>query len=375
MTILNEITPECPRCGYDLRGTTESWQDTCPLQGTCTECGLTIHWAEVLVPAKFEPPWCVEFVQPLRRFGWASVRTAARSGRPFRYWGTLKMSMPLHPRRLAAYVAILLLPVLAGGVVVQTVAAVRMRYDLQQELVRQRVMVRQNTARLQAQLDNLGLTGARRTRVQQRLIQFQLAAATPLVIDRSYAAAIAEAVFFPWRSSSTGTQSMWAGRITGYPAPRYLHATLLRQSGNSPNLSGVHNLSYTIAGVALAFWVALTMPLAFVLLPISRRRAKVRWVHLARVACYGMVLPSAVVTVMLACVALGYAANGLQPAMHSVAHSLGRYGLMILTIGWWVAAIRRYLQIPHGWAVSPVLAILLILILVATVFVTGRVGQ
>jgi hypothetical protein len=285
------------------------------------------------------------------------------------------MSMPLHPRRLAAYVAILLLPVMVGGVVVQTVAAVRVRYDIQQVLATQLLMVNQNIARLQKQIDDRGPTDIQRSSNQMRLQQFRTAAAAPRFVNHSYAAAIAEAVFFPWRSSSSGTQSMWGGRVMGYPAPRYLHATLTRQYSNGPNLSGLHNLSFTVAGVALALWVALTMPLAFVLLPISRRRAKVRWGHLARVACYGMVLPSAVVTVMLGCVALGYAANGLQPAMHSVAHSLGRYGLMILTVGWWVAAIRRYLHIPNAWAVPPVLAVLLILILAAALFVTGLVGQ
>jgi hypothetical protein len=88
-----------------------------------------------------------------------------------------------------------------------------------------------------------------------------------------------------------------------------------------------------------------------------------------------MVIPSAVVTGMLVCVAIGYADGKLQPAMHLVAHFLGRCGLMIMTIGWWIAAIRRYLHIPNAWAVPPVLAVLLILILAAAIFVTGGVGQ
>jgi hypothetical protein len=285
------------------------------------------------------------------------------------------MAMPLHPRRLAAYVAILLLPVIVGGVVVQTVAAVRVRYDIQQELATQLLIVNQSIARLQQHIDDLGPTDIRLWSNQRRLRQFRTAAAAPRFVNHSYAAAIAEAVFFPWRSTSTGTQSMWGGRAMSYPAPRYLHATLMGQPRNLRNLSGPDNLSFTVRGVAFALWVALTMPLAFVLLPISRRRAKVRWGHLARVACYGMVIPSAVVTGMLGCVAIGYADDKLQPAMHSMAHILGRYGLMILTIGWWVAAIRCYLHIPHGWAVPLVLAVLLILILVAVEFYTGRALQ
>ena len=126
-------------------------------------------------------------------------------------------------------------------------------------------------------------------------------------------------------------------------------------------------LASTLVCVTIALWVALTMPLAFVLLPISRRRAKVRRGHLARVACYGMVIPCALITAVLVLVAIGNAFEGLQTATQSAAHFLGRYGIMILTIGWWITAIRRYLHIPHGWAVAPVLALLLILVLISPV--------
>ena len=101
------------------------------MRGTCTECGLAIHWAEIFVPEKFEPRWCVEYVKPLRRFGWAWVHTVARSGRPFLFWSTLKMSMPAHPKRLTAYVAMLLLPMLFAGISIQTVVAIRVRYLVQ----------------------------------------------------------------------------------------------------------------------------------------------------------------------------------------------------------------------------------------------------
>ncbi len=124
--------PSCPRCGYDLRGAIATWHEACPLRGTCTECGLAIQWAEVLLPEKFEPRWCVEFVKPLRRFGWACVRTSVRSGRPFRFWSTLKMSMPARPARLMAYLVAMLLPILFAGVSIQTVVAIRVRNLAQQ---------------------------------------------------------------------------------------------------------------------------------------------------------------------------------------------------------------------------------------------------
>lgn len=367
----NDVAPACPRCGYDLRGAIATWRETCPLQGTCAECGLAMRWAEVLVPEKFEPPWCVEFVQLRRRFGWASANTFARSARPFRFWSTLKMSMPLRPWRLAVYVALLLMPVLASAVVVQVVAAVRVRYELQQELTMQFSQMKQQAAGLKAMLDAPGYSELTRGRAAQQLAQFRIMIAAPWVVNHSYAAAIAEAVLFPWRSQSSGTMGGWGGAVQGYPAPRDLHATLLGRYAQRTTPLNRKDPAITLACVVVAIWIATTMPLAFVLLPVSRRRARVRWSHLFRVAGYGMVIPSAAVAAMLLCVALGCAFDGLQPAAHATAHTLGRFGILGATIVWWAAAIRCYLHIPHAWAVPPVLAFLLIVVLVAAVYVLG----
>lgn len=40
----------CPRCGYDLHGTIDTWTDACPLTGVCSECGLEFIWSEILCP-------------------------------------------------------------------------------------------------------------------------------------------------------------------------------------------------------------------------------------------------------------------------------------------------------------------------------------
>src|SRR4051812_42242580 len=40
--------PMCPRCGYDLSGAIATWTETCPLNGLCTECGLTFENRMVL---------------------------------------------------------------------------------------------------------------------------------------------------------------------------------------------------------------------------------------------------------------------------------------------------------------------------------------
>src|SRR5688572_26076620 len=91
----------CPRCGYDQRGAMAQWREQCPLEGTCAECGLTFSWAELIVPDKFEPSWCVEFAKPARRVPMSCVKTFLRSFRPWKFWSRMNMSQRIRPRRLA----------------------------------------------------------------------------------------------------------------------------------------------------------------------------------------------------------------------------------------------------------------------------------
>ncbi len=368
MTVPEATMPECPRCGYDLRGAIATWREACPLRGTCTECGLAFQWAEVLVPGKFEPPWCVEYVKPLRRFGWAWVQTVARSGRPFLFWSTLKMSMSTRPKRLAAYAAMLLLPILFAGISIQTVVAIRVRHLVLQQMQSQQAQVLAYRSMLQGSLNDDTLSEGRRLAIQQALAA--VPPAPTWSINHSYGAAVAEAVLLPWWSSSWGTMT-WSGITTGYVAPRDLYATLSSQTVGGRPAWRWENTKLTLGCFAVGMWIAITMPLAFVLLPISRRRSKVRWGHLARVTCYGMVVPAAIVTSMLGGVVVGYAVNTAQPGLSWVGHILGRYGMVLGILLWWVAAIRRYLHIPHGWAIAPVFAVLVFVVLVGALYVTG----
>src|SRR5688572_24659310 len=123
----------CPRCGYDQRGVMATWNESCPLHGVCSECGLQFIWADVLVPAKFEPQWCVEFVPRVWRVPMAACKTFAISFWPWKFWSRMKVSQPIRWRRLASYLLFLLVPLLLGYVVAQGTLAARMRYVTQQQ--------------------------------------------------------------------------------------------------------------------------------------------------------------------------------------------------------------------------------------------------
>ncbi|MHC4613719.1 MAG: hypothetical protein ACYTAU_09105, partial [Planctomycetota bacterium] len=96
----------CPRCGYDLRGAVATWDATCPMTGTCTECGLSFEWAELLSAAFAMPRWCVEAPQRLRGLPAQAVATFARSWLPWRFWAELRMSHPSRWGRLVAYLGL-----------------------------------------------------------------------------------------------------------------------------------------------------------------------------------------------------------------------------------------------------------------------------
>lgn len=93
----------CPRCGYDFTGTRSTWTDSCPLHGTCSECGLEFDWSEVLNPIHQTPTWFLE--HPYRRVWRTFLPTYLRTLIPFRFWKSVKMSIPVLPWRLVQFTA------------------------------------------------------------------------------------------------------------------------------------------------------------------------------------------------------------------------------------------------------------------------------
>ena len=96
----------CPRCGYDLRGATASWQESCPLTGRCGECGLGFAWHDLLTEGALPPAWCVEFAPP-RRVPVAVAKTMAVSLIPLRFWASIRMTHRIRPRRLVVYAVLM----------------------------------------------------------------------------------------------------------------------------------------------------------------------------------------------------------------------------------------------------------------------------
>ena len=313
----------CPRCGYDLRGAIGTWADQCPLQGTCAECGLQFAWVEVLHPEKFEPRWCIEYAPGRLGVLTGAIKTLLRSLWPWRFFSSLKMSHTVRPRRLALYLVFLLLIPGIAYVAEQTTVAVRVRYELTRP--------------------NWGITS----------------------VNHSYFAAIIEAVFKPISSNSSGSYVVGTV-VMPYPPPNRLHEVyeIVQTGGLRPSTNAfVMSVAPAFGALSWGVVISLLLPIGFVLLPISRRRAKVRWIHVGRVIAYGFIIPSLLASAFFVCGVIGFLR--FEWGDNAMAMAMWMTFLLpaVLLIMWWAAAIKRYLRMPHAWLVSILLALIALLIL------------
>jgi len=116
------MAPTCPRCGYDLIGVAKSWTDRCPLDGTCSECGLEYRWVDVMRPERHTLPGYFEharWLAPLCFF-----RTLLWTLRPARFWQRVELHHRVIPRRLVLFVLLLIVPPYAAGIAAVSAAFV-----------------------------------------------------------------------------------------------------------------------------------------------------------------------------------------------------------------------------------------------------------
>ncbi len=225
----------CPRCGYDLRGAVQTWTDACPLAGRCAECGLEFSWREVLLeathPRLFEHQWRR---RPIRSLIW-TLWTVLR---PWRFWREVRL-----------------------------VNRVRLRPAL--------VVVLAAAALLLALVYGQGLGWA-------YLSEFRWATAPPVagVAARGANTVLAADPYLDWIPAGfEGTRGRWGWSLTGP----------LQSPATAPFGVIWEEARFALGEYPAAFAVPLLMPLAFALIPLSLIEAKVRPVHVLRVAVYSLV--------------------------------------------------------------------------------------
>jgi len=292
----------CPRCGYDLRGVVEAWKESCPLAGVCSECGLRIDWSEFFRTTKPEPAWSVEF-SSVARWPLAAISTAVRSLIPWRFWSALSMMHRLRWKRLAAYAATvvasmyIIFALVHGGMSAAEVVSARSLYQ-----------------------------GANVTMTTTPRKAFVVSAAQP----------------WEWTSPGTYTITLGGGRTMTWVFDSPRQRLEVWAQSEAPVL------------LLMAALFLLLTPAAFAVLPVARRRAKVRWRHIGRITAYtpGLFLPLFAMFLIGEAAWLAHRGYSMPPeigdwltsprAAWLVTGSLVVGGL--LTAAWWTAAASRYLR-------------------------------
>ncbi len=105
------LSPHCPRCGYDQSGVIATWTDSCPISGTCSECGLTVEWGDVLDVHRGRLPGLVEHSRGVRQMLRWTLTTAAWMLLPNRFWDRVCLHHAPRPSRILLSISVVLLAV------------------------------------------------------------------------------------------------------------------------------------------------------------------------------------------------------------------------------------------------------------------------
>jgi hypothetical protein len=298
----------CPRCGYDQRGVISTWLESCPMQGTCAECGLNIEWAEILSAKLKRPHWCLEYAESLRDGVGRTVASIGTVFLPWLMWRSLKMSHPPRIRRL-----LLVIIMFAATFALLAYLSARINASAQ--------------------------------------MYYRFARQPNCTVNVGFWTVCAQSVFSPWSHQSPGTVT-FRGMVRPYPSPSEYSITaftIMRQywwiTKGPLQRDALAPLPYCVLLLAI-------FPLGFLILPRTRRKAKVRWIHLLRIWLYGLFWLIAPVSALLIANHLAGWDENWSVRMYVCFTALVYVGTPLFIMLFWQAAVRRYLRMPHSVGVA-----------------------
>lgn len=352
------VTPrpalECPRCGHLLGVMADEADRRGDARGTCSECGLDVEWS-ALRRAATAPTWCVEARYSPRSVVRRAFGTLVRAARPFRFWSSIDLALPLSRRRLLVFV----LAVLA---VLHCLAAT------------QRILVRG--------WKPWATPPAASVSAAATIGKIAVALVAPL--SRFDGASVVYVMH--QATGKTGTLDLVSDSI-----PALAKAAIPFQEGKftaaivqvSPNRSIVHHvyanarellLPALRTSSAVVVPPTLLAPLTLLLLPTSLRRARIRPRHFVRLMAY----TTALLIPITACV---FVADNLLRGLRTPArsetsfhlHPFEAFGevnpaffllLLVLALNaiWLTAAASRYLRLPNARGIGVACALIPLLI-------------
>jgi len=148
-----------------------------------------------------------------------------------------------------------------------------------------------------------------------------------------------QAAALPLSNESLGsfTWTAWSGPVTQpYSAPA--------------DIAPLAFFPLVMAGSLGMLWLFCSA-LAFAALPISRRRAKVRWRHIIRITCYGVAL-AGVLELIIGFFILNFFRGPWKPGLEPFITLLFSVSGVVFFFLWWSLAAGRYLRMQHPWGVG-----------------------
>ncbi|MBC7772090.1 MAG: hypothetical protein H7210_06330 [Pyrinomonadaceae bacterium] len=346
MTVSLPYAHSCPRCGYDQSGLIATWQSSCPISGTCSECGLKFEWTEVFHASRRLLPL---FIEHARRgvLGMGLVRAAwttlGWSIVPGYFWRRVKLSHPIVAKRWLVWLVLTLGMIHAANVV----------FQVGMNLKRGAVLSSQ------AAFYGFPNNGPPRISAQDVTIYFLESAFQPFVIvDKTFAT----------KGSPPNVTLVMSSPRKWTIEQGWRESFILR------DWSARFAPIIPIAAVCAAF------PMLLLALPHTRRVAKVKSIHIARAFVYSLacMVPFALLrSLRLVCDEIWPIVPG-RPSRSMMLwrlipdeRTLFDFRFLIVLLGvtwlsvWWRHCIQSHLRLPHPvkiWSVLMIPVVLLVLI-------------
>ena len=342
---------ECPRCGQLLGVMADEAERNGATHGTCSECGLDIEWRRLRADA-VAPPWFVEARASRRGIVRRAFGTLVRLARPFRFWESIDLALPISVRGLVAFIALLC-------VIAHLALAV------------QRFLIDSPAAAMPPLPGNIAAAPTIGKATLALLWPYETLDGAEAVLLARQTFGANELLPLLGDSAILAAEAVWAG-VAYAPTQGGFAAFQLADDGGVRWLRrglAIYECDTLLprgftAPAFVAMTVAGTTPLVMLLLPVSLRRARVRPRHFVRMLALGLVLP---LVILLSALAASHAMRVLgylepsDPNYHL--YLLGGfrdpfYTFLLLLLAavlgaiWTAAAASRYLRLPNARAVG-----------------------
>lgn len=311
----------CPRCGYNFEGIVSTRTSSSPVDGQCSECGFTFKWND-LFEGLLLPRWFVESGKGVLGGFLRFPSTLVFLFIPWVFWKKVRIEAcpkPIHVRSYIGWVlGLLLLAYLSFGTALGAIAATK------------------SMQAADARGESFWLTW---TPADQKY--WAKKTKQPAILDagKVFVAGVIDP--FGVFNRIGGVPREWLNRQYRSLLPRYRPRTPFWWQGST----GVNPARISQVGIGLINLgvFALVLPLVFLVLPMTRKQAKVGFGHILRL--FLLSLLGLLTAWVLSCFAWANELLGFLPWSVQSVYGYSILISLILLIVWWGWGCGSYLRL------------------------------